>query len=63
MLRTTGEKSRYLSYPQLEQLVAAGSWDKTAPGPTLPEEVISNTLARYQEAHDRLAGAPVQGVH
>lgn len=38
----------------LEQLVAAGDWDKTAPGPVLPEEVIRNTLERYQEAHDRL---------
>lgn len=38
----------------LEGLVAAGSWDKTAPGPELPAEVIRNTLARYQEAHDRL---------
>jgi len=29
-------------------------WDKTAPGPELPEEVITGTLARYQEAVDRL---------
>lgn len=43
----------------LEQLVAAGSWDKSPPGPELPEEVIRNTLARYQEAHDRLTGAAV----
>lgn len=40
----------------LEQLVAEGHWDKTAPGPMLPDEVIRNTLARYQEAHDRLTG-------
>lgn len=42
----------------LEQLVAAGTWNKSPPGPLLPEEVIRNTLARYQEAHDRLTGAP-----
>ena len=29
-------------------------WDKTAPGPMLPEEVKQLTLARYQEAYDRL---------
>lgn len=41
----------------LEQLVAAGDWDKTSPGPMLPAEVIRNTLQRYQEAHDRLTGS------
>ncbi|MFH1706310.1 MAG: phosphoribosylaminoimidazolesuccinocarboxamide synthase [Planctomycetota bacterium] len=30
-------------------------WDKTPPAPHLPEEVITNTLAKYQEALDRLA--------
>jgi phosphoribosylaminoimidazole-succinocarboxamide synthase len=30
------------------------SWNKTAPGPELPEEVVRNTLAKYQEALDRL---------
>lgn len=29
-------------------------WNKTAPGPNLPEEVISNTAAKYQEARDIL---------
>lgn len=29
-------------------------WDKTAPGPRLPDEVILNTSARYREARDRL---------
>jgi phosphoribosylaminoimidazole-succinocarboxamide synthase len=31
------------------------SWNKTAPGPELPEEVVRNTLAKYQEALDRLS--------
>ncbi len=30
-------------------------WDKTEPGPNLPESVIDGTLARYQEAIDRLS--------
>ncbi|MEC9373108.1 MAG: phosphoribosylaminoimidazolesuccinocarboxamide synthase [Planctomycetota bacterium] len=40
----------------LLELVAAGKWDKTAPGPTLPEDVVRNTLARYEEARRLLFG-------
>jgi len=29
-------------------------WDKTAPGPRLPEEGIKNTSAKYKEARDKL---------
>jgi phosphoribosylaminoimidazole-succinocarboxamide synthase len=31
-------------------------WDKEPPAPDLPSEVVAGTLARYQEAFDRLAG-------
>ncbi len=37
-------------------LVQAGQWDKTPPGPQLPDEVARNTLLRYVEARDRLFG-------
>ncbi len=30
------------------------TWNKTAPGPELPPEVVTNTLAKYQEALERL---------
>jgi len=30
------------------------NWDKTPPGPSLPDEVIQNTAAKYKEAQDRL---------
>ncbi len=30
------------------------SWNRTAPGPELPRDVLANTRARYQEALDRL---------
>jgi len=30
-------------------------WDKASPPPTLPDEVVSRTAAKYQEALDRLA--------
>jgi phosphoribosylaminoimidazole-succinocarboxamide synthase len=38
----------------LEGLVSSGLWDKTPPGPQLPDDVLANTLTRYREAHRRL---------
>jgi phosphoribosylaminoimidazole-succinocarboxamide synthase len=32
-------------------------WDKTAPGPPLPDEVVAGTRARYIEAFERITGA------
>jgi len=32
------------------------SWNKTAPAPSLPEDVIQKTSAKYQEALERLTG-------
>ena len=32
-------------------------WDKTAPGPELPADVIDGTRARYIEAYERITGA------
>jgi phosphoribosylaminoimidazole-succinocarboxamide synthase len=32
-------------------------WDKTAPGPELPADVVEGTRARYQEAYERITGA------
>ena len=40
----------------LEQEVSAGRWDKTPPGPVLPDEVIALSLERYLEAYRRLTG-------
>ena len=31
-------------------------WDKTPPGPRLPDEVVANTSKKYIEAYDRLTG-------
>ena len=33
-------------------------WDKTDPGPELPEAVVAGTRARYVEAFERLTGVP-----
>jgi len=32
-------------------------WDKTAPGPALPDDVVAGTRARYVEAFERITGA------
>ena len=40
----------------LEALVADGSWNKTPPGPALPDAVLDNTLSRYLEAYRSLTG-------
>jgi phosphoribosylaminoimidazole-succinocarboxamide synthase len=31
-------------------------WDKTAPGPEIPPEIVDATRARYVEAYERLTG-------
>jgi phosphoribosylaminoimidazole-succinocarboxamide synthase len=33
------------------------AWDKTPPGPRLPEEILAKTAAKYREAEQRLTGA------
>ncbi len=38
----------------LETLVAAGKWNKQAPGPALPKDVADATIAKYREACERL---------
>ena len=38
----------------LESIVESGDWDKTPPGPELPQEIIDGTVARYREAATRL---------
>ncbi len=35
----------------------ASGWDKVAPGPELPDEVVAGTRARYVEAFERITGA------
>lgn len=40
----------------LEHLCGEGRWNKQAPGPALPADVIEGTRARYIEAYERLTG-------
>ena len=38
----------------------ASGWDRTAPGPELPEEVVERTREKYVEAYERLTGQRVR---
>jgi phosphoribosylaminoimidazole-succinocarboxamide synthase len=38
----------------------ASGWDKTPPAPPIPDEVVEGTRARYLEAYERVAGAPLE---
>ena len=40
----------------LETLVEQGRWDKMAPGPLLPDEVVEKTMQRYLQAYQLLTG-------
>lgn len=40
----------------LNGLTARGQWDKQAPGPALPDEVVRGTAQRYEEVQRRLWG-------
>ena len=40
----------------LQDLVDAGQWDKTPPGPTLPDEIVTQTMTKYNEAYRALTG-------
>jgi phosphoribosylaminoimidazole-succinocarboxamide synthase len=35
-------------------------WDRTAPGPALPDDVVAGTRARYVEAFERVTGIPFE---
>lgn len=40
----------------LREWAAATGWNKIAPGPEIPEEIIEATRARYIEVHERITG-------
>jgi phosphoribosylaminoimidazole-succinocarboxamide synthase len=37
-------------------------WDRTAPGPEIPADIVAATRSRYAEVYQRLTGAPVPSV-
>ena len=42
----------------LTTLVDAGQWDKSPPGPVLPDEIVRNTADKYQQVLRALMGFP-----
>ncbi|MCC6683013.1 MAG: phosphoribosylaminoimidazolesuccinocarboxamide synthase [Phycisphaeraceae bacterium] len=40
----------------LQQLVDDGAWNKEAPGPTLPREIVDHSRQKYLEAYQALTG-------
>ncbi|HEU5085007.1 MAG TPA: phosphoribosylaminoimidazolesuccinocarboxamide synthase [Acidimicrobiales bacterium] len=42
--------------PVRDWLAAVEGWDKTPPPPSLPDEVVQATAARYREAYERICG-------
>ena len=40
----------------LEDLYAKGEWNKAAPGPVIPQDVLDGTMAKYNEAYEKLTG-------
>ena len=41
----------------LQEIVDSGAWDKTPPGPALPDDVIANSLEKYKAAYQQLTGS------
>ncbi|MFN2381551.1 MAG: phosphoribosylaminoimidazolesuccinocarboxamide synthase, partial [Guyparkeria sp.] len=37
-------------------------WDKTAPGPAIPDEIVAQTRERYLTAYRRLTGEDLPGI-
>ena len=40
----------------LQDLVDASRWDKTPPGPCLPDDIVRDSMVRYLEAHRAVTG-------
>jgi phosphoribosylaminoimidazole-succinocarboxamide synthase len=52
-----GCPQRYLDKQFVRDWSAALDWDRTPPGPPIPEDIIEATRARYVEVYERITGA------
>ncbi|MFI5936293.1 phosphoribosylaminoimidazolesuccinocarboxamide synthase [Actinoplanes sp. NPDC051494] len=51
-----GTTPRYLDKQFLRDWSSQSDWDRTDPGPAVPEDVVEATRARYVEVYERLTG-------
>jgi len=51
---TTGQNPPSFDKQYVRDYLETLDWNKKAPGPELPAQVVKNTAAKYQEAQDRL---------
>ena len=51
-----GRPQRYLDKQVVRDWSAALDWDRTPPGPPIPEDIIEATRARYVEVYERITG-------
>lgn len=51
---TPGENPSSFDKQYIRDYLETLDWDKKAPGPVLPDDIVENTRAKYQEAADRL---------
>jgi phosphoribosylaminoimidazole-succinocarboxamide synthase len=52
----TGHDQPSFDKQYLRNYLETLAWNKTPPGPALPDEVVTNTRAKYIEAYERLTG-------
>ena len=55
---TPGRPQHSLDKQFLRDWSATLDWDRTAPGPTIPEDIAEATRARYADVYERLTGMP-----
>ncbi|MBD3181603.1 phosphoribosylaminoimidazolesuccinocarboxamide synthase, partial [Candidatus Poribacteria bacterium] len=53
-----GRSQRSFDKQYVRDYLDSLDWDKTPPGPELPEEVVKKTTERYMEAYKRITGNP-----
>ncbi|MFO7767498.1 MAG: phosphoribosylaminoimidazolesuccinocarboxamide synthase [bacterium] len=54
-----GQDQESLDKQYVRNYLETLEWDKTPPGPRLPEEVVEETSRKYQEIYQRLTGSPL----
>ena len=53
-----GRSQHSLDKQFLRDWSATLDWDRTAPGPAIPEDIVEATRARYVDVYERLTGVP-----